>query len=104
MSVFTSRAFDNHELVSFHSDRRSGLRAIIAVHNTRLGPGVGGCRMYPYANDADALHDVLRKRCVNRGVAYLASVGFFFKAHGNRFSKSPTVSACGSAVNTWRRY
>jgi len=71
MSVFSSPAFDNHELVSFHSDRSSGLRAIIAVHNTSLGPGVGGCRMFPYPGDADALHDVLR---LSRGMTYKSAL------------------------------
>jgi len=71
MTVFSSPAFDKHELVSFHSDEKSGLRAIIAVHNTTLGPGVGGCRMYPYANDAEALHDVLR---LSRGMTYKSAL------------------------------
>ncbi|MBE9539728.1 MAG: Glu/Leu/Phe/Val dehydrogenase [Proteobacteria bacterium] len=71
MSVFSNPAFDKHELVSFHSDEKSGLRAIIAVHNTTLGPGVGGCRMYPYASDADALHDVLR---LSRGMTYKSAL------------------------------
>mgnify|MGYP001811801556 CR=1 FL=1 len=47
---------------------------------------------------------ILRKRCVNRGVAYLASAGIFFKDHGRRLSMSSTVSACGKAVNTCLRY
>lgn len=71
MSIFSTPEFDAHELVSFHSDEQSGLRAIIAVHNTDLGPGVGGCRMYPYANDADALHDVLR---LSRGMTYKSAL------------------------------
>jgi len=71
MSIFSSPAFDQHELVSFHTDKHSGLRAIIAVHNTTLGPGVGGCRMYPYANDEAALHDVLR---LSRGMTYKSAL------------------------------
>ena len=71
MSVFSNPAYDHHELVSFHSDEKTGLRAIIAVHNTTLGPGVGGCRMYPYASDADALHDVLR---LSRGMTYKSAL------------------------------
>lgn len=71
MSVFSNPAFDKHELVSFHSDEKTGLRAIIAVHNTTLGPGVGGCRMFPYASDADALHDVLR---LSRGMTYKSAL------------------------------
>ena len=57
MSVFTAPAYDGHELVAFHRDPRSGLNAIIAVHDTALGPGVGGSRKYPYSSDAEALHD-----------------------------------------------
>lgn len=71
MSTFSNPAFDNHELVSFHCDEKSGLRAIIAVHNTTLGPGVGGCRMYPYASDEDALRDVLR---LSRGMTYKSAL------------------------------
>ena len=71
MSVFSASAFDRHELVSFCSDKRSGLRAIIAVHDSTLGPGVGGCRMYPYASDEEALHDVLR---LSRGMTYKSAL------------------------------
>ena len=71
MSVFTNPDFDQHELVSFCNDRSSGLRAIIAVHNTALGAGVGGCRMYPYASDDQALQDVLR---LSRGMTYKSAL------------------------------
>jgi leucine dehydrogenase len=71
MSVFSSPSFDNHELVSFTQDPTTGLKAIIAVHNTNLGPAVGGCRMYPYASDADALEDVLR---LSRGMTYKSAL------------------------------
>ncbi|WP_090774950.1 Leu/Phe/Val dehydrogenase [Shouchella lonarensis] len=49
-----------HEQVVFCNDRASGLRAIIAIHNTTLGPALGGCRMYPYPSTEAALDDVLR--------------------------------------------
>ncbi|HEX4871437.1 MAG TPA: Glu/Leu/Phe/Val dehydrogenase dimerization domain-containing protein [Nevskiaceae bacterium] len=71
MSVFSHREFDRHELVAFHHDPATGLKAIIAVHNTRLGKGLGGCRMYPYASDAEALTDVLR---LSRGMTYKAAL------------------------------
>lgn len=58
--VFTHRSFDDHEQVIFVSDEDSGLRGIIGIHNTVLGPAAGGCRMYPYASVDDALNDVLR--------------------------------------------
>ena len=71
MSIFSAPAFDGHELVAFCDDKRSGLRAIIAVHDTTLGPAVGGCRMYPYTSDVDALHDVLR---LSRGMTYKSAL------------------------------
>ena len=58
--VFQNAAFDNHQDVVFCNDPGSGLRAIIAIHDTTLGPALGGTRMYPYANEAQALRDVLR--------------------------------------------
>lgn len=71
MSVFSAPAWDGHELVAFGSDAATGLRAIIAVHNSSLGPGVGGCRMYPYASDEAALHDVLR---LSRGMTFKSAL------------------------------
>lgn len=71
MSVFSAPSFDRHEQVVFHEDAQSGLRAIIAVHNSRLGPAVGGCRMYPYRNDDAALDDVLR---LSRGMTYKSAL------------------------------
>ena len=57
----------NHERVLFVNNEKAGLHAIIAVHNTNLGPAVGGCRLYPYANLEDALFDVLR---LSRGMSH----------------------------------
>lgn len=71
MSVFNNPAFDEHESVHYFTDQTTGLRAIIAVHNTRLGPGLGGCRMYPYASSEDALTDVLR---LAKGMTYKAAM------------------------------
>ena len=48
-----------HEQVVFANDPASGLRAIIAIHSTALGPGLGGTRFYPYATTDDAVRDVL---------------------------------------------
>ncbi len=67
MSVFTDSAFDDHERVLFCRDAATGLQAIIAIHSTALGPAAGGCRMWSYANDAEALHDVLR---LSQGMSY----------------------------------
>lgn len=48
-----------HEQVVFCKDKKTGLEAIIAIHNTSLGPTLGGCRMHPYASEEEALEDVL---------------------------------------------
>jgi len=60
MSVFDNSEYDNHEQVLFCRDREAGLFAIIAIHDTTLGPAAGGCRMWPYSNVNDAVTDVLR--------------------------------------------
>ncbi len=60
MGVFDAAEFDDHERVVFCRDPGAGLRAIIAVHSTVLGPALGGCRMWPYDSEADALTDALR--------------------------------------------
>lgn len=64
--LFTNPAFNTHESVHFVSDAGSGLRAIIAVHSTALGPAIGGCRMWQYASEDDALRDALR---LSRGMS-----------------------------------
>jgi leucine dehydrogenase len=70
-NVFPELSRRDHEQVVFCRDELSGLRAIIGIHNTVLGPALGGCRMYPYANERDALLDVLR---LSRGMTYKAAV------------------------------
>src|SRR5580698_10830077 len=67
MNVFDSADFDHHEQIAFFDDKKTGLKAIIAVHSTALGPACGGTRMYPYATADDALTDVLR---LSRGMSY----------------------------------
>src|SRR5687767_3731305 len=61
----------NHEQVVFCNDNETGLKAIIAIHNTVLGPSLGGTRMWKYNNEQEALNDVLR---LSRGMTYKASV------------------------------
>lgn len=60
MSIFDHCDYSQHEQVHFVSDKSTGLSAIIAVHDTRLGPAVGGCRMHRYPSSQDALSDALR--------------------------------------------
>src|SRR5687767_11109693 len=65
--MFDNPSFDAHERVVFADDKESGLRAIVAVHSTRRGPGAGGCRFWHYRSSADALTDALR---LSRGMSY----------------------------------
>ena len=60
-----------HEQVVFAADEHSGLRAIIAIHSTALGPALGGTRFHPYASESDALRDVLN---LSRGMTYKAAL------------------------------
>ena len=69
--LFNHPDFDAHEQVIFCSDPTVGLNAIIALHSTALGPAAGGCRMHPYASEAEALTDVLR---LSKGMTYKNSV------------------------------
>lgn len=67
MALFDLPDFDDHEQVIYCSDDASGLKAIIAIHSTKLGAAVGGCRMWDYASDEEALVDVLR---LSKGMTY----------------------------------
>lgn len=67
MNVFDSPDFDHHETVAFFDDAKSGLKAIIAIHSTALGPACGGTRMYPYVSTDAALTDALR---LSKGMSY----------------------------------
>jgi leucine dehydrogenase len=64
------RIGDEYEQVVFNHEGTSGLRAIIAIHSTRLGPALGGTRFYPYGTEDDAVEDVLR---LARGMTYKAA-------------------------------
>jgi leucine dehydrogenase len=70
LGVFESVDAETHESVHFGVDHGSGLRSIVAVHDTTLGPALGGTRFYPYATDDEALVDVLR---LSKGMTYKAA-------------------------------
>lgn len=70
MDFFQQMVDMGHERVLFCSNPEVGLQAIIAVHSTVLGPGLGGARMWPYASTEEALVDVLR---LSRGMTYKAA-------------------------------
>lgn len=71
MNLFETIHTTEHEQVVFCHNKDAGLKGIIAIHNTALGPALGGLRMWPYATEQEALDDVLR---LSRGMTYKAAV------------------------------
>jgi len=71
MNLFETIHTTEHEQVVFCHNKEAGLKGIIAIHNTTLGPALGGLRMWPYATEQEALDDVLR---LSRGMTYKAAV------------------------------
>jgi leucine dehydrogenase len=71
VEIFQDLVTYGHEQVSFFVDKPSGLKAIVGIHSTTLGPALGGCRMWNYSSESDALRDVLR---LSRGMTYKAAV------------------------------
>lgn len=69
--VFGQHSFNEHEQIVFCNDKDTGLKAIIGIHNTTLGPALGGTRMYNYETEWDALNDVLR---LSRGMTFKAAI------------------------------
>src|SRR5215813_9534155 len=108
MDVFISSPAGDpvaHEQVVFCNDPDSGLRAIIAIYSTALGPGLGGTRFYPYADETDALVDVLN---LSQGMAYKAALAGLDLGGGkaviigdpNRDKSEPLLRAYGRFVQS----
>ena len=96
--------FDEHEAIHFITNDECGLRAIIAVHSSHLGPAAGGCRFWHYAKDEDALVDALR---LSRGMSYknamaglpLGGGKAVMLANVERTKTADMLHAFGKAVN-----
>ena len=71
MNLMETMTTFGHEKVLFVNNEKAGLKAIIAVHNTNLGPAIGGCRLWPYESYDAALFDVLR---LSRGMSHKNAV------------------------------
>lgn len=105
MSVFEHINGDGYEQVVFCSDDQSGLRAIIAIHSTALGPALGGTRFYPYKNEEQALVDVLR---LAKGMTFKAAAAGLDLGGGKaviigdpkRIKKESLLRAYGRFVET----
>lgn len=94
-----------HEQVAYFNNEKAGLKAIIALHNTNLGPAVGGCRLWPYESEEDALFDVLR---LSRGMSHKnAAAGLPLGGAKGVIIADPSekteamFEAFGEAVNTF---
>ena len=70
-SVFEKIMHDNHEQLVFCNDESIGLKAIIGIHNTSLGPAIGGTRMWNYVSDSAALEDVIN---LSKAMSYKSSL------------------------------
>jgi Glu/Leu/Phe/Val dehydrogenase, dimerisation domain len=68
--VFSHSSWVNHDSIHYFRDDVTGLKAIVGIHDTLLGPALGGCRLYNYKNETDALNDVLR---LSRGMTFKAA-------------------------------
>src|SRR5690606_15741451 len=67
MDIFKQMEKDDYEQMIFCQDKSSGLKAVIVIHDTTLGPALGGARMWPYESEEDAVNDALR---LARGMTY----------------------------------
>jgi leucine dehydrogenase len=96
--------FDAHEEIHFVTDEKCGLKAVIAVHSTHLGPAAGGARFWHYAKDEEALVDALR---LSRGMSYknamaglpLGGGKSVLLADANRTKSPDMLHAFGKAVD-----
>jgi len=98
-SIIEQMQLNNHEQVVFCQDKQTGLNAIIAIHNTTLGPALGGTRMWNYASHQDGLTDALR---LSRGMSYKAAISGLNLGGG----KAVIIGDAGKLKSEvfWRRY
>lgn len=103
--MFDHPSYDHHEGVHFFEDEASGLKAIIAIHSTALGPAAGGCRMWNYETGEQALRDALR---LSQGMSFKNAMAGLPLGGGksviwgnSKTDKSPALfEAFGRAINS----
>lgn len=100
--VFETIATDGHESVHFGEDAASGLKAIVAIHSTVLGPSLGGTRFYPYPDEQAALVDVLR---LSRAMTYKAAAAGLAQGGGKAvIIGDPTQLRSNALFRTYGRF
>ncbi len=97
--IFSQIESRGHEQLVFSYDPHTGLKAIIAIHNTVLGPALGGTRMWHYSSEADAIHDVLR---LSRGMTYKSAISGINLGGGKAVIIGNSATDKSEAL--WRRY
>jgi leucine dehydrogenase len=102
LGVFDTIGTETHESVHFGSDPDTGLRTIVAIHSTALGPSLGGTRFYPYADERDALVDVLR---LAKGMTYKAACAGLAQGGGKAvIIGDPAVLASDALFRSYGRF
>ncbi len=102
MNVLNSIKNSNHEMVSFYQDKNSGLNGIIAIHDTTLGPALGGLRIWPYASESEALQDVLN---LSKAMTYKASLaGLHIGGGKGVIIADPNIDKTESLLRSWGRF
>lgn len=98
-NIYSFLAEYDHEQVAICHDKKSGLKAIVAIHNTTLGPALGGTRFWNYATEGEAIYDVLR---LSRGMTYKASISGINLGGGKAVIIGNSKTDKSEAL--WRRY
>jgi leucine dehydrogenase len=102
MKLESAARLDEHEQIVLCQDPESGLEALIAVHDTTRGPAVGGCRMWPYASQSQALDDVLR---LSRSMSHKSAMADLRLGGGKAvIIGDPRVDKCEALLRAFGRF
>ena len=104
-SLFDLMSTSDHQNVFICNDNEIGLKAIVAIHDTTLGPAIGGVRMLPYGTEGEAIEDALR---LSKAITYKASLAGLNLGGGsaiiignNRTEKTEKLDASFRTVHQW---
>jgi leucine dehydrogenase len=99
MNVFEKMENMEHEQLMFFNDNKTGLKGIIAIHNSVLGPALGGTRLWHYTNEQEALNDVMR---LSRGMSFKSAISGIHLGGGKAVIIDNPKATKGEAY--WRSY
>lgn len=102
MKIFETMAKEGHEQLFFNYDRTTGLKSLIAIHDTRLGPALGGCRMWNYDTEEEAVMDVLR---LSKGMTFKsAAAGVDYGGGKSLIWGNPATDKSEALFRAFARY